>query len=230
MFTTGLMSLVIALATFVASHWVLSHPLREPLRRRVGAGAFQLIYTAVALATLIWAVQLFKAQPPAPLLWDGSGLAPWLLASVLTLVASTLLVASLVGNPALGAGARSLTGLAGATPRGVFTVTRHPMMMGIALWALAHALVAPSPRTLVLTAAMVVLALGGVALQDRKYAALHGADWQAWMDRTPFWPAVARFGALGWAWAGGAALWLMLTWAHLPAGGIAAGAWRWLAP
>ena len=30
-------------------------------------------------------------------------------------------------------------------PRGVFAITRHPMMWGFALWALVHAIVNPTP-------------------------------------------------------------------------------------
>jgi uncharacterized membrane protein len=33
--------------------------------------------------------------------------------------------------------------LAAKVPTGVFRVTRHPMMWGIALWGLSHMLVAP---------------------------------------------------------------------------------------
>ena len=62
------------------------------------------------------------------------------------LVAAVLLMGSLVGNPAL-PGAPAALG----EPRGVFAVTRHPMMWAFALWSAAHLLVVPYAANAVLT-------------------------------------------------------------------------------
>ena len=87
---------------------------------------------------------------------------------------------------------------------------------------------------MVLAGSIVLLALVGAALQDRKKAAAE-PGWRAWEARTGFWPfaAVAQgrarlrgFG--GHALGGGVVLWLGATWAHLPISGWAAGVWRWL--
>ena len=45
-------------AAFIATHLLLSHPLRQPLAKRLGGKAFQGLYSLVALATfggMIWA-------------------------------------------------------------------------------------------------------------------------------------------------------------------------------
>ncbi len=221
-----LQSLIAASLTFVGTHFALSHPLRAPLVRTLGAVGFQIVYSLVALASFAWMVLAFQAAPAAPLLWDGTGDAIWGIASLLTLIAAMLLVGSLLGNPALPMpGADKL---AARPPRGVFLVTRHPMMWGFALWALAHLLVTPSPRGIVLTGAVALLALVGSHLQDRKKRELMGPAWAGWEAQTSYAPRFAALASAGAVpWLGGLVLWLIATWAHLAGNVMAAGVWRW---
>jgi uncharacterized membrane protein len=224
----GLANLVAAAVAFVGTHFALSHPLRAPLVRMIGAVGFQLVYSLVAFATLGWTVVAYRAVGPEPGLWDGSGSVIWVLTSLLTLIAAVLFVGSLIGNPALpqpGAAA-----LADKPVRGVFHITRHPMMWGFALWAIAHALVSPTARSLVLTGAIGVLALVGSHLQDRKKQSLMGAAWAGWQRKTSYWPKFTRLAQAGLVpWFGGLVLWLIATWVHIPGNGMAAGIWRWFA-
>ena len=160
-------------------------------------------------------------------MWDGGNEVLWVIASLLTLLALALLFGSLKGNPALPQTPGAV--LANAKALGVFAITRHPMMWGIALWAIAHMLVAPKPRTLVLTGSMLVLALVGSYLQDRKKAALIGADWLGWEAQTSFWPRLSGVSAVHPAlWVVAAIGWLVVTWAHMPLAYITAGIWRWV--
>ena len=147
-------------------------------------------------------------------------------AALLTLVASALFLASLVGNPALPG--TDVAGLSTRLPRGVFKVTRHPMMSSFALWGLAHMLVAPSARTIILAGGVTALAVIGSRGQDAKKVALQGNEWRTWMKRTPFLPNPAAFGHLGLYWVGAVPLWMLLTWAHLKIALIPAGVWIWL--
>ena len=224
----SLVSLVAASVTFVGSHFVLSHPLRTALNNLFGPRGFQLIYSLVALASFGWMVAAFRAVPAAAApLWDGSGELAWALASLLTLIASVLLVGSLRGNPALPDPRASA--LAAQPVHGVFHVTRHPMMWSFALWAAAHAIVAATPRVLLLAGALGFLALVGAHLQDRKKAALMGHDWAQWSARTRYWPRLGGLGRAGAGnWLAGLALWLAATWGHIPLAYVPAGLWRWL--
>ncbi len=223
----GLANLVAAAVAFVGTHFALSHPLRAPLVKAVGAAGFQIVYSLVAFATLGWMVMAYRAVGPEAGLWDGSQALPWAIASLLTLVAAILFVGSLMGNPALpqpGAAA-----LADKPVHGVFHVTRHPMMCGFALWALAHALISPSPRSLVLTASIGFLALVGSHLQDRKKQALMGAAWAGWEAKTAYWPKLGGLTKAGLlSWLAGLLLWLVATYLHIPGNGMAAGIWRWM--
>lgn len=224
--------LLLAAIAFVGSHFALSHPLRAPAVRALGEGGFLGLYSLVAFATLGWMVFAYRAAPDTPPLWAaGDGL--WALATALMLIASILLAGSFVGNPAL-----PNPGTPAAPPlaaRGVFAITRHPMMWSFAIWGIAHILVYPVTQTFIVAGAVIVLALVGAALQDRKKEKLQLAIWPVWESRTSYLPFAAiaagraRLGGFGpIALVGGLVLWLAATWAHLPLAGIPAGIWLWL--
>lgn len=208
--------------------------MRKPLVDAVGERLFLGIYALVAFATLGWMAHVYGRMPDAAPLWAvGDGL--WAVASAIMFVASVLFVGSLVGNPAL-------PDPTGATkqvprPRGVFAITRHPMMWAFGLWAIAHILVFPQPAQIVLAGSIGLLALGGAALQDGKKRRLQPDFWPRWQDVTSYWPFVAiaqgrAQGAAAWpgrlAMVGGTVLWLAATWSHMPLAGMAAGIWRWV--
>ena len=228
----GLASVVAAAIAFVGTHFLLSHPLRRPLVGAMGEGGFTGLYSLVSALTLGWLALAYRAAPPTAPLWNvGDGL--WAVASLVMLVASVLLMGSLVRNPAL-------PNPGGANPvpdaaRGVFAVTRHPMMWAVTLWGLCHIAVYPVAANIVVAAAMTVLALVGSLLQDRKKAVLQPATWPLWTARTSYWPFAAiaagraRLGGFGpHALGGGSVVWLAATWAHIPLAGWAAGIWRWV--
>lgn len=220
-----LASLVAANLAFVGTHFALSHPLRAPLVARIGEKGFLPLYSVVALATFAWIVLAFRAAPTADL--PGSGEIGWIVATALNLPALVLFLGSLRGNPAFpGPGTtKPIT----TAPRGVFAITRHPMMWGFALWALSHIVLWWSWRTLIVATAMLFLALVGAYLQDRKKAALLGDGWAEWAVQTSYWPRWHKLIGVGFGlWLLGIALWLALSWLHLPTAGIPAGLWRWL--
>ena len=219
----GLLTLALASAVFVGAHLLLSHPLRAPLMKAMGENAFLGFYSIIAFMSLGWMALAFRDAPAGTPLWDGTSPLPWLAASLLSLVAMALIAGSLRGNPALPQA--NVAGLSARKPWGAFVITRHPMMMGIALWALAHAIVAPDARTAILTAAIALLALVGSHLQDRRKIASNGREWRPWMSRTRFWPDWRKLDMLGGAWATGTILWLALTALHLYVAGIPAGVW-----
>lgn len=225
----ALVSLAAAAIAFVGSHFAMSHPLRAPMVRTLGETGFMGVYSLVSLATFAWMAMAFRAASPSAIAFDGTyGELAWVLASALTLVALVLFLGSLRGNPAL-PDPRASEGLDHKEPSGVFRVTRHPMMWGFGLWAIAHIVVAPQGRTLVLALAILILALLGAHLQDRKKEALMGAGWQAWEAKTSYWPRWTRLGSAGVVlWALAIAIWLGVTWAHDWLSVIPAGVWRWV--
>ena len=223
-----LISLAAASTAFVGTHLVMSHLLRGPMVRAVGEKGFLGVYSLVSLAAFAWMVLAFRAAPPGnggiagPL-----GEALWVLASLLTLLATVLLVGSFRGNPAMPD--TPVERIAAASPQGVFRVTRHPMMWSFALWALAHMALSWSERTSILAGAVLFLALVGAHLQDRKKEALLGEAWKKWEAQTSYWPRLGELQRAGLGlWLVALALWLGFTWLHMPAAGIPAGVWRWI--
>jgi len=60
-------------------------------------------------------------------------------------------------------------------------------------------------------------------------ALLMGAAWTKWEQQTSYWPQLGGFAKAGAVpWIGGLVLWLVATWAHIPAIMMPAGVWRWL--
>lgn len=213
----GLFFLAIA---FVGTHFLLSHPLRDPLVRAVGEGPFRGIYSLVALITfglMIYFYRRIGREPPE--LWQ-SGEAAWIVGTVLMWFASILFIGSFLKNPAL-AGA---PGPAGG-PTGVLRITRHPMMWSFAIWAGVHLMILGQPKSLVLDGAIIILALAGAAGQDRKKARIMGDAWHEWTAQTAFVPFTRGLAYPGTvAFAGGTILFLAATWVHP----VHAGIWRWI--
>ena len=108
----ALTSLIAASVTCVGTHFALSHPLRAALVKALGPMGFMALYSIAALASFGWMAVAFRAigAGGSPV-WNGSGAAVWMLASLLTLVALTLFLGAFRGNPAL----RALTSAAHPT-------------------------------------------------------------------------------------------------------------------
>jgi len=224
--------LLLAAIAFVGTHFLLSHPLRAPLVRAAGEGAFLGIYSVVAIITLVWMVMAYRRAPMTDLWWPvGDGL--WALATVMMLIASVLLAGSLVKNPAFPSPGGPVA--APSSARGVYAITRHPMLWSFAIWGFVHILIYPVAKTFIVTVAIITLSLVGAAFQDRKKERLQPQVWPAWERQTSYVPFAAivagrahlrGFGAV--AILGGLGIWLAATWAHIPLSGWPAGIWRWL--
>lgn len=218
--------LEVAAATFVGTHFLLSHPLRRSMVKALGEKGFMGFYSLVALGSLVWMVLAARAIGPEALRWD-AGQGGIVVASILMWIGTILFVGSHRGNPAF----PHLEGKPQfpAEPRGVFRITRHPMMWAFGLWAIVHAIVNPTPSGLVISEAIFVLAIFGAALQDSKKRRLIGSQWKQWERKSPFFPFTR-----GHFWPGnvtfvvGTVLFLAATWAHGALGYRPAGLWALL--
>jgi len=217
---TPQLGLFLSSIAFVGTHFLLSHPLRGPLVRPMGERGFRGLYSIIAL--ILFAAMIYfyrKCGREAPL-WD-AGDAGWIVGTLLMWLASILFVGSFIGNPSL-VGARGPSG----GPKAVFAITRHPMMWSFALWAAVHLMILAQPKSLVFDGAIILLALAGAAMQDRKKADRMGEAWHEWTAETAFVPFTRGLAYPGTvAFAGGTLLFLIATWLHP----MPAGIWRWIA-
>lgn len=216
---TPQLELFFSAIAFVGTHFLLSHPLRAPLVRRMGEKPFQGLYSLVALITFGLMVYFYRAIGREPPMWD-SGEAGWIAGTVLMWFASILLVGSFLGNPAFPGAPGPVGG-----PTGIFRITRHPMMWSFAIWAAVHLMILGQPKSLVFDGAIILLALAGAAGQDAKKARAMGDAWHEWTAQTAFVPFTRGLAYPGTvALAGGTLLFLVATWLHP----VPAGIWRWI--
>lgn len=231
---TPVSHLALATTAFVGTHLLLSHPFRKSLVRRVGEKGFLGLYSLAALATFGWMIGARLGISSDPVWWVAP---PWFwdVATLLMLFASVLLAGSLRGNPAA-VNPKGRIDLPDR-PHGVYAITRHPMMWAFIIWALVHMALWGSTANLILSGGILALALFGSLGQDSKKKRLMGPDWVWWQRQTAYVPFAGQLaGRLRWrdalpgwaAFSAGLVIWLAATWAHLPAGGPAAGIWRWI--
>lgn len=176
---------------FGGSHVVLStQPIRKRLAARLGEAGFIFLYSSVAIVTfaaLVHYVALHRlAEPQASLLVTIPPVRGALIA--LSVFGFSLFVTAVLVYPRL----PMATFRHRVMPaRGVQQVTRHPFFSGIAIWAAAHALLAPSTVSFVFFTGVVALSFVGGMHQDRRLIAELGEPYRAYVASTSFWPFVA---------------------------------------
>ncbi len=181
-----MVELALAAILFLAFHLLPSTRLRPAAVSAIGEPAYAAVFSLISLAGMIWLFMAFFAAPAAEKLWYPSSLWIWLQAALIWF--SFVLIGGGLAAPN-----PTLMGQAGALSRedagtGIFAITRHPIMWGIGLWALAHLVSQANLRGLLFFGSLGLLAIGGAWLQDRRKAAEGGPDWSAFAAKTSFVP------------------------------------------
>jgi uncharacterized membrane protein len=212
--------LLLSCIAFLATHFLMSHPLRGPLVRTMGEGPFRGLYALIALITFGAMIYFYRAIGREPYVLWNAGEAGWVAGTILMWLASILFVGSFLGNPAL-LGSRGPRG----GPQGVLAITRHPMMWSFAIWAGVHLMLIGQIKSVIFDGTIIIMALAGAFGQDRKKAAQMGEAWHEWTAQTAFVPFTRGLTYPGTvALAGGTLLFLIATRVHP----IPAGIWRWI--
>lgn len=165
--------LLVATAAFLAAHYLSSTPLRAWLVRLIGANGYLVLYSSAAVATLV-AMAWTYVRAPFIVLWHVPALryVPLVAMPVALFLAAAGIMTR---NPTAVGQERWLRGDEPA--RGILRVTRHPVMWGIALWAVAHILARGDVASVVFFGAFLLLALTGTLLLDRRKLAAAGDHW-----------------------------------------------------
>ena len=170
-----LLSLVIAGIAFCGSHVLLSSTrLRGALRDQLGERGFIAVYSLTSLVVFAWFVAAYATAPTIGL-WPrqrGTALVP---VSVMPLAAILLVAGYSTRNPTAVGMERSAR--ADDPAPGILSVTRHPVMWAIGLWALSHLIANGDLSSLLFFGALAALALGGTVLIDRKKQLALGSNW-----------------------------------------------------
>ncbi|HJQ84139.1 MAG TPA: NnrU family protein [Candidatus Binatia bacterium] len=174
---------------FAATHMGLSSvSVRRRLVTCIGERPFQGLYSLVALAIFVPLVSVFFANKHAGRwLWvfERGPALRWTMYVGMAL-AFVLLVASFVDPSPAGVVPGS------GRVRGVYRLTRHPLLMAIALFATLHLLPNGSTADVAFFAGGLAFALVGGWHQDRRKLALGTPGFREFHAATPFLPFTGR--------------------------------------
>lgn len=205
----------LAFAAFFVSHSV---PIRPPVRpwlvARLGSAGFGIAYSALSLAVLAWLIGAAGRAPFVPL-WHW---APWQNHVVLTAMLPVCLILALAirrPNPFSFGGARN-DRFDPARP-GIVRLTRHPLLLALALWAGAHLLANGDLAHVILFGTFAGFAALGMRLVDRRRQREMGTAWHR-LDgarrQAPFLPQPISWPGAAIRLASGIGLYAALLWLH----------------
>ncbi len=196
--------LLLAAPAFFFLHLLPSTPLRKRAVNLLGEGPYAAVFSLVSLAAIWWLVRAFEAAPYGTKLWVMPGWWLWLKAALILFALILAVGGVLTPNPSL-PGAQKLLDTNRKAAAGIFAITRHPVMWGAAIWAIAHAISEATLRGALFFGAFAATALIGSWLQQRRKRATIPA-WPFFEAKTSFVPFAAilqgraRFSlaAIGW--------------------------------
>lgn len=158
--------LALAALAFVGGHFLLSSaPLRRPLAAALGEFAFAGLYSLLALAAFAWMLISYGNAPYVEL-WPSLPVLRFIPLFVMPFAVLLAVGGYSQRNPTAVMQPMATAGSAPAP--GILTVTRHPVMWGVALWALSHIPPNGDAASLILFGGLVILALGGTVAIDAK--------------------------------------------------------------
>ncbi len=163
---SGMGALVLATLAFVGGHFLLSSaPVRTPLVAALGERTFAGIYSLLALAAFAWMLISYGRAPQIEL-WPALPVLRFVPLFVMPIAILLIIGGYSQANPT--AVMQPMPAAASDPAPGILTITRHPVMWGIGLWALAHIPPNGDVASLLLFGGLGGLALGGTVAIDGK--------------------------------------------------------------
>jgi uncharacterized membrane protein len=182
-----MLSLTLAAVYFIGLHLgVAGTAVRDRAVAALGEGGYRAVFAAASLGGLVWLVMAYKHAPYVAT-WGTPG---WWkpVAIVLMLPAFVLAMAGLAApNPA----ALGQEGRAARPPGGIVRVTRHPLLLGVALWALVHLIANGDAASFIFFGAFAATALAGTVSIDAKRRRALGPAWDSFSAQTSILPFAA---------------------------------------
>ena len=183
-----MLSLALASLFFIAIHLGVSGSrIRDALTQRLGLRGYMVVFSVGSVVGMVWMVIAYKDAPYEPTWGMLQSWKPVMIA--LMLPAFVLVVAGLATpNPTSVAQEK----LVGIEPRGLLRITRHPFLMGVALWSALHLVGNGDWASLLFFGGLFVVAAAGPASIDAKRRRALGNDaWDTFASRTSILPFAA---------------------------------------
>lgn len=181
-------SLIVAAALFLGIHLVISGTsLRDRITDAIGETPYIALFATTSFGAIVWMCVAFNRvfyTPANRVLFDvGQGFRNF----AIPVVGAAVLLAIpgvLVFNP-------TSAGQDSAKIRGALRITRHPFLVGVALWSANHLIGSGSLASTILFGTFLVLSSLGTLAIDRKVRRKRPADWQTISAQTSIIPFLA---------------------------------------
>lgn len=170
--------LLAASVAFVLGHFLLSSmAIRKALLQRLGEGGFRIAYSLVVSVSFVWMLLSYRSAPYIPL-WEPPLWTAYI-ALALMLPATLLFVIGLATPSPTAVGGESRLDVRDARPpaHGILSVTRHPFLCGVSLYAIAHLVANGDLATVILMLGLLILSVGGMAHIDARRSNVLGPLW-----------------------------------------------------
>ena len=212
-------SLFVASLLFLGIHvGVSGTAVRDAMTVRLGMRGYLVLFSVASVASIAWLCAAYKTAPYVPSWGMLQGWKPVMIAGMLP--AFVLVVMGLATpNPTAMAQER----MASQPPRGIVRVTRHPFLMGVALWAALHAVGNGDLASLLFFGGLFAVCTLGAPSIDAKRRRTLGAEWEGFARQTSILPFAAAAagrtrvewrGLLGWPLGVGVLAWVLMLGGH----------------
>ncbi len=168
--------LIAAALLFVGGHFLLSSLfLRRILVARLGKKVFRFFYSAVVLIAFLLLIYAYANAPYLPL-WRAPLILHWVPVLIMPF-ATFFLVAGLTTPGVTTIGGEDLAEAPELPAHGIYSITRHPVLWAIGLWALSHIVVRGDFSSVFMMGAIAFLAFVGMIHIDFRREVELGAAW-----------------------------------------------------
>ncbi|MEJ6479163.1 MAG: NnrU family protein [Octadecabacter sp.] len=171
----GWFEFIAAFVVFFLGHSIPVRPaMRAKLVATLGPRGFTIGYSILSLGVLIWLIGAASRAPYVPL-WDWAVWQNLIVLAVMAFVIALLALSIGRPNPFSFGGARN--DMFNPEMAGIVAVFRHPLLVALALWAIAHMIANGDLAHVVLFGTFAGFALVGQRIIDRRKQRQMGAQW-----------------------------------------------------
>ncbi|MBC7799048.1 MAG: NnrU family protein [Gemmatimonadaceae bacterium] len=183
-----MIALILASLAFIGIHLGVSGTtMRDGVVGRIGLRGYMIAFSVASVAAIAWLVGSYNSAAyvqvwAAPEWWK-------VVAIVLMLPAFLLVIVGLTTpNPT----AVAQEGLVDQPPRGIVRITRHPFLVGVAIWGLVHVIANGDMASVLFFAALAIVSVAGtVSIDAKRRRVLGDAAWDRFASRTSIVPFAA---------------------------------------